>query len=404
MYFFKTIPIFSLFERLCSPRADIILGNRVVDLSAPRREKKMLDQDLGAWLRLLTTPRVGNVTARKLLTELGSPQAIFEANINTLQGIIGAPLATNLQQQPSGLEHLLAQTESWLALGDDRHLIPLGSPHYPPALLEMADPPLLLHVMGELGILSHPRKVAMVGSRNPTPQGAENARAFAQSLSDAGVCVVSGLALGIDGAAHHGALQGSTGSIGVVGTGLDRVYPKSHHALAHAVAVNGALVSEYVLGTGPLPANFPKRNRIIAGLSQATLVVEATLDSGSLITANLANDMGREVLAIPGSIHAPQSKGCHNLIRQGAKLVESARDVLEDLQVQLPVVLVDTPKHAAPDCAVLNALGHDPVSLDELQARTGLNTASLQARLWELEMNGVLHRLPGGLFQQAAMA
>ena len=378
----------------------------------------MMNTEQRAWLRLMATPRVGNSTARKLLSVLGSPEAVVQASFDTLQGLVGAPLASALREEPERFEGLLAQTEAWLAESPDRHLVSLGSPHYPQTLLEMADPPLLLHVMGQLNILNHPRKVAMVGSRNPTPQGSENARAFAQALSDAGVCVVSGLALGIDGAAHQGALEGSTGSIAVVGTGLDRVYPKAHHALAHALAQNGALVSEYLMGTGPLPSNFPKRNRIIAGLSQATLVVEATLDSGSLITANLANEMGREVLAIPGSIHAPQSKGCHSLIRQGAKLVENARDVLEDLQVQLPLVGLDQaqgtragtcPKHD-PDietrghCAVIQALGFDPVSLDELQARTGLETPALQARLWELEMQGCLNRLPGGLFQQAAMA
>ncbi len=377
-----------------------------------------MNNEMRAWLRLMATPRVGNTTARKLLAALGSPEAIVDASVDTLQGLVGVPLAMALKQTPERFEQLLEQTESWLAQGADRHLVPLGSPHYPQALLEMADPPLLLHVMGQLPMLNHPRKVAMVGSRNPTPQGSENARAFAHALSDAGVCVVSGLALGIDGAAHQGSLQGATGGIAVVGTGLDRVYPKSHHALAHALALNGALVSEYLLGTGPLPGNFPKRNRIIAGLSQATLVVEATLDSGSLITANLANEMGREVLAIPGSIHAPQSKGCHSLIRQGAKLVESARDVLEDLQVQLPLVLEDeahstganadqpndTASGAHTPCPVLNALGYDPVGLDELQARTGMSTPALQARLWELEMQGALNRLPGGLFQQAAMA
>lgn len=372
----------------------------------------MMNTELRAWLRLMATPRVGNSTARKLLTVLGSPEAVVHASFDTLQGLVGAPLATALGQEPERFDALLAQTEAWLSQGPDRHLVPLGSPHYPQALLEMADPPLLLHVMGQLNMLNHPRKVAMVGSRNPTPQGTENARAFAHALSDAGVCVVSGLALGIDGAAHQGSLQGRTGGIAVVGTGLDRVYPKAHHALAHALAQHGALVSEYLIGTGPLPGNFPKRNRIIAGLSQATLVVEATLDSGSLITANLANEMGREVLAIPGSIHAPQSKGCHSLIRQGAKLVESARDVLEDLQVQMRLALdnaAETTNHAptnptAPTCAVLKALGYDPVGLDELQARTGLDTPALQARLWELEMAGALNRLPGGLFQQAAMA
>ena len=364
----------------------------------------MMNNEMRAWLRLMATPRVGNVTARKLLAAMGSPEAIVDASVDTLQGLVGVPLAMALKQTPERFEQLLEQTESWLTQGADRHLVPLGSPHYPQALLEMADPPLLLHVMGQLHMLNHPRKVAMVGSRNPTPQGSENARAFAHALSDAGVCVVSGLALGIDGAAHQGSLQGATGGIAVVGTGLDRVYPKSHHALAHALAHNGALISEYLLGTGPLPGNFPKRNRIIAGLSQATLVVEATLDSGSLITANLANEMGREVLAIPGSIHAPQSKGCHSLIRQGAKLVESARDVLEDLQVQLPLVLVEEAQQTPHRCAVIKALGYDPVSLDELQARTGLDTPALQARLWELEMEGALNRLPGGLFQQAALA
>ena len=215
------------------------------------------------WLRLMATPRVGGATARKLLTALGSPQAIFEASVDTLQGLVGVPLAMALRQTPERFEQLLEQTNAWLAQSGDRHLIALGSPHYPQALLEMADPPLLLHVMGQLSILNHPRKVAMVGSRNPTPQGSENARAFAHALSDAGVCVVSGLALGIDGAAHQGSLQGATGGIAVVGTGLDRVYPKSHHALAHALSENGALVSEYLLGMGPLPGNFPKRNRII---------------------------------------------------------------------------------------------------------------------------------------------
>lgn len=373
--------------------------------------------ELSAWLRLIITPRVGAVTARKLLTVLGSPQAIFEASVDTLQSLVGVPLAVALQHEPKGFEALLAQTEAWLNQGEDHHLVPLGSPHYPQPLLEIPDPPLLLHVMGQLSILNHPHKVAMVGSRNPTPQGAENARTFALALSEAGVCVVSGLALGIDGAAHRGALQGPTGSIGVVGTGLDRVYPKSHHALAHSMSTHGALVSEYVLGTGPLPSNFPKRNRIIAGLSQATLVVEATLDSGSLITAHLANDMGRDVLAIPGSIHAPQSKGCHTLIRQGAKLVESARDVLDDLHLQLPLIETENTEQRSPDstldpgnpatatsCVVLKALGYDPVSLDELQARTGLDTPTLQARLWELEMQGALNRLPGGMFQQAARA
>lgn len=371
----------------------------------------MLNTEQRAWLRLVATPKVGPVAARKLLAGLGAPEAIFDASAAALAALVGDKLAQALRQPPEHWEALQHATNQWLDGGDDRHLMALGDSDYPSVLLETSDPPVLLHLMGQRPMLQHARKVAIVGSRNPTPQGLDNARAFAHALSDAGVCVVSGLALGIDGAAHQGALQGPTGSIAVVGTGLDRVYPKSHHALAHALTQQGVLISEYPIGTGPLPANFPKRNRLIAGLSQGTLVVEAALESGSLITAQLATDMGREVFAIPGSIHATQSKGCHALIRQGAKLVEAARDVLEDLQFQRPLPLEASPNTAAaalsaqatPD-AVLNALGHDPTDLDTLQARTGLTTADLQARLWTLEMQGALRRLPGGLFQQTATA
>jgi len=252
--------------------------------------------------------------------------------------------------------------------------------------------------------LHHPQRLAIVGSRNPTPQGQANAHQFAQALSQTGVCIVSGLALGVDGAAHEGALEGGSPTIAVVGTGLDRVYPKRHLNLAHRIAAQGAIVSEYPLGTPPLAAHFPQRNRLIAGLSQGTLVVEAALQSGSLITARLAAEQGREVFAIPGSIHAPQSKGCHALIRQGAKLVESANDILEDLRLPTSSSLpFDAPSSAKED-ALLEALGHDPVSLDALQARTGLDTATLQARLLELELEGQVGRLPGGLLQRIGSA
>lgn len=240
-----------------------------------------------------------------------------------------------------------------------------------------------------------------VCSRNPTPQGALNARQFAQALGQAGVCVVSGLALGVDGAAHEGALQGGGLTIAVVGTGLDRVYPSRHRDLAHRIAERGALVSEYPLGTPPLSPNFPRRNRIIAGLSQGTLVVEATLQSGSLITARQAAEQGREVFAIPGSIHAPQARGCHALIRQGAKLVESAQDILEELRVPDPFRLAQPSAPAAEEADDLLAMmGYDAVSLDALQARCGRDTASLQARLLELELDGHIVRLPGGLLQR----
>jgi DNA processing protein len=257
----------------------------------------------------------------------------------------------------------------------------------------------------------------MVGSRNPTPQGAENARAFACSLAASGLTVVSGLALGVDGASHEGALQGAAvgqlATIAVVGTGLDRVYPRQHRDLAHRIAQNGLILSEYPLGTPPLSPNFPRRNRLISGLSQATLVVEAALPSGSLITAKQALEQGRDVMAIPGSIHATQSKGCHALIKQGAKLVESAQDVLEELRLPVPDAqqMLNLDKQAPedafsggdPERALLRALGHDPVGLDALQARCGWPTAQLQAQLLELELMGQVGRLPGGLFQRIGL-
>jgi DNA processing protein len=289
----------------------------------------------------------------------------------------------------------------------------LGDPHYPPELLQLADPPLMLYVAGQtertLG-----NAVAIVGSRNPTPQGAEIATQFGEALCEAGLCVVSGLALGVDGAAHTGALRAGKTSerwhtVAVVGTGLDRVYPSKHKVLAQHIASQGLLISEYPLGTAPLPHNFPKRNRIIAALGLGTLVVEAALKSGSLITAKMALDLNREVLAIPGSIYATQSHGCHALIRQGAKLVENAQDVLEELQLapQQQVHLFadalgseDDAPASSDEHPLLTHMGFAPVSLDALQARCELDTATLQAQLLTLELDGSVGRLPGGLFQR----
>jgi DNA processing protein len=255
----------------------------------------------------------------------------------------------------------------------------------------------------------------MVGSRNPTPQGEVNARQFAQTFGAAGWCVVSGMALGVDGAAHDGALMGGGHTVAVVGTGLDRVYPKKHLNLAHRIAERGLIISEFPLGTPPLTANFPRRNRIISGLSHGTLVIEAALQSGSLITARLAAEQGKEVFAIPGSIHSPQSRGCHLLIKQGAKLVESAQDVMEELRLPLSfaasevaeATTVDdmTPTEAEKaEPPLLKALGFDAASLDALQARTGWPTPQLQAQLLELELSGEVARLPGGLFVRIASA
>jgi DNA processing protein len=367
----------------------------------------MAPHELAAWLRLLGTPGVGIDSARKLLAAFGPPEAVFKQERPALHAVVGPRLALSLLTPPDDLAATIDTTTTWLAGGTNRHILSLDDPRFPPELLQMADPPLLLYVLGQIDTLQHPQRLAIVGSRNPTPQGEQNARQFAQALGEAGVCVVSGLALGVDGAAHEGALAGGAPTLAVVGTGLDRVYPKRHLALAHRIAAQGALISEYPLGTPPLPGNFPRRNRLIAGLSQGTLVVEAALQSGSLITARLAAEQGREVFAIPGSIHAPQSRGCHALIRQGAKLVESAQDILEDLRITTPNAQVKPTSIADPLVdpeGLLRAMGFDPVSLDALQARTGLDTATLQARLLELELQDAVGRLPGGLLQRLAQS
>jgi DNA processing protein len=366
--------------------------------------------ELGAWLRLLQTPGIGPETARKLLAAFGPPQAIWTQSQREWARVVSTRIALAMAQDPQELQALLRKTWAWLeADPEHRAIVTLGDKDYPAALLQTEDPPALLYVMGQinqLGCLQASQTMAMVGSRNPTPQGRLNAQAFARSLSQAGFSIVSGLALGVDGAAHEGALEGASlgqlATIAVVGTGLDRVYPRSHLQLAHRIAQQGLILSEYPLGTPPRAENFPRRNRIISGLSQGTLVVEAALESGSLITARQALDQGREVFAIPGSIHSPQSKGCHALIRQGAKLVESAQDILEELHpdsslTQMPLTL--EPASAA-ETGLLAHLGHDPVNLDNLQARTGLDTAHLQAELLDLELAGQVERLPGGLFQR----
>jgi DNA processing protein len=377
-------------------------------------------QELGAWLRLTLSPGVGNETARRLLTAFGSPQAIFDQSAASLrQADSSDKLINALQTEPPELAALLQTTRDWLGAGNDRCVAPIGDAAYPAPLLNIEDPPLMLYMLGaEVNRAQKAPEIianslAIVGSRNPTPQGESNARQFARSFAESGICVVSGLAMGVDGAAHDGALLGGGQTIAVVGTGLDRVYPKKHLALAHRIAQQGMIISEFPLGTPPLMANFPRRNRIISGLTRGTLVVEAALKSGSLITARLAAEQGKEVFAIPGSIHSPQSRGCHALIKQGAKLVELAQDVLEELNL-MPAGFGRLPESAessgeshaepSPEDPLLAALGFDAASLDELQARTGLDTPRLQAKLLELEMEGRLARLPGGYFQRLTVA
>ena len=369
--------------------------------------------ELAAWLRLSLTPDVGNTAARRLLAAFGLPQDVFGQSSAALGQLVSSVQARALATQPESLPAQLEATLQWL--GDPRaavrrRILTLGDADYPAGLLHTEDPPLMLYLMGELD-RPWPAGIAVVGSRNPTPQGLANARQFSRSFAQAGFTVVSGLALGVDAAAHEGALDaaaaGRLATIAVVGTGLDRVYPRQHLELAHRVAQHGLLVSEYPLGTPPLPPNFPKRNRIIAALSQGTVVVEAALRSGSLITARQAAEQGRDVFAIPGSIHSPQSRGCHALLKQGAKLVETAQDVLEELSLPQRAGRAPTAL-SPPSCdeaqpersGLLAALGFDPVSLDALVARTGVAAAHLQAQLLELELQGEVARLPGGLFQR----
>jgi DNA processing protein len=324
-------------------------------------------ESLKAWLRLSLTPGVGNITARALLLRFGLPEAVFEQSTSELQTIVSSAIGQQLRLIPLGLEDALETTWEWLQTQADlgaakvahKRLLTLADSDYPSSLMLTPDPPCLLYVLGQtqhLHLLSPPahqapRAIAVVGSRNPTPQGRLNAHDFAVHLAQAGLTVVSGLALGVDTAAHQGALKGGSPhhplhTVAVVGTGLDRVYPHQNHALALKIAAHGLLISEYPLNTPPLTSNFPQRNRLIAGLSQGCLVVEAAARSGSLITAKQALDLGKEVFAIPGSIHTTVSKGCHDLIKQGAKLVDCAQDILEELK-DLPAV--DWHTTSAPD-------------------------------------------------------
>lgn len=405
-------------------------------------------ESLQAWLRLSLTPGVGNKTARALLQGYGLPERIFQQSPAKLQTLVSPAISQQLCTLPAELEALLDVTWEWLntpaplrmasykprqtegaVIG--KRLLTLADPDYPQSLMLTPDPPLMLYAMGQTQHLhwlsppplQAPRAVAIVGSRNPTPQGSLNAQDFAHSLSQAGLTVISGLALGIDTAAHKGALAGGTlanplHTVAVVGTGLDRVYPHQNHALAQHIAQQGLLLSEYPLNTPPLMANFPKRNRLIAGLSQGCLVVEAALRSGSLITAKQAVDMGKEVFAIPGSIHTTVAKGCHDLIKQGAKLVDNAQDILEEMkdlpspsmalkqcspsEIATPATDNKGRRHSSPSHAqgIAVHLGHVPVGLDELQRRSGLPTSQLQAELFQMELAGTLGRLPGGLYQQ----
>jgi DNA processing protein len=348
-----------------------------------------------AWLRLCHAPGVGAAELRRLHAAFGSAAAVLEAPLREVREQAGEPIASAIEAARSvdWPEH----TRRWLSLPDCR-LVAAGEPNYPASLSEIHDWPPLLYVVGRARLLSAP-SIAVVGSRTATAQGMATARAFARALSDAGLSVVSGLALGIDAAAHRGGLDGASASVAVLGTGPDLVYPSTNRALAHELARLGALVSEFPPGLRARPDHFPRRNRIISGLAHGCLVVEAGLDSGSLITARLALEQGREVFAIPGSIHSPVSKGCHLLIKQGAKLVESVDDILEELRF-VPVALPAARASGTAADSGLRWPGAEPADADALAAASGLTHAQVSAILLRLEITGEVACLPGGRYQR----
>lgn len=357
-----------------------------------------LDADLEAWLRLSLLQGLGPQSLRKLLVALGTPADILAASQRELAAVVPEKTATAIRNGGADAT-AIAAVESWLADAAN-HVITLADAEYPRALLEIPDPPPLLYVKGRLDLLNRPG-FAIVGSRNATAQGTGNAEAFAETLSNAGLTIVSGLASGVDAAAHRGGLGGTGSTVAVVGTGLDIVYPARNRELAHRIAGEGALISEFALGIPALAANFPRRNRLICGLSRGVLVVEAAVSSGSLITARLAADQGREVFAIPGSIHSPLAKGCHALIKQGAKLVESAQDVLEELGYAVrSAAAAEASLATSTEHPLFIHLGFDPVDVDTLLQRSGLAAAALNTALTDLELSGQIEGLPGGRWQR----
>ena len=360
--------------------------------------------DLKLWLALNQIPGLGNAGICQLLAKFGSPDAIFSASISQLREIVDVEIARKINH---GVDiETITPTLEWLKK-DNAHVVTLADSTYPQKLLEISNPPVVLYAIGNVHWLNHP-SIAMVGSRSATPQGEKNAEEFAMSLCNHGLCVVSGMALGIDGAAHRGALKANGATIAVVGTGLDIVYPARHRDLAHKIAERGLIISEFPLGTPSKAQNFPRRNRLISGLSLGCLVVEANIDSGSLITARLSVEQGREVFAIPGSIHSPVSKGCHQLIKQGAKLVENTQDILEELKNMLPsnspsglIANLDS-EGSEPSQAntVIAYMGFDAINFETLLTMTGLTTEALSSMLMLLELENKVAVLTGGRYQR----
>lgn len=354
--------------------------------------------ELADWLRLTLAPGIGGETQRKLLSAFGLPNQIFAASAATLARTIPLKQVERLLSQDSEKE--IAAALAWAAEPGNA-ILSLADAAYPQHLLNAPDPPTVLYVKGHAELLNAPA-LAIVGSRNATPQGESNAEAFAVALADAGLTIVSGLALGIDAAAHRGGLRGRGSTIAVIGTGIDRVYPARNQGLARDIAARGVIISEFPLGTPALRENFPRRNRVISGLARGCLVVEAAEHSGSLITARLAGEQGRDVFAIPGSIHSPLSKGCHKLIKQGAKLVDDARDILDELGLAIAadIAAAAAPIPTAETARLLDCIGFDPCDMDTLASRSGLTAERLYAILLQMELDGRIASLPGGRFQR----
>ena len=358
-------------------------------------------KDAAAWLRLTLVPGVSPTAQRKLLRVFGLPEQALASRGRDVASVVGEEDAALLAKGPDAA--LLERTLRWL---DEpaHHLLTLADAEYPRALLQSGAAPTVLYAVGRIELLNAP-SLAIVGSRNATPQGIRDAESFAQDLAAAGLTIVSGLALGIDAAAHRGGLAQRGSTVAVLGTGPDRIYPRDHRALAHEIAQRGCLASEFPLGTSPTPGNFPQRNRLISGLSLGVLVVEAADRSGSLITARCAGEQGREVFAMPGSIHSPLAKGCHRLIGEGAKLVECANDVLVELRMA-------PPRDPAPQkgaggvadrgeiAAFLRAMGHGPVTIDEMVLATKREASEVSCQLARLELEGRVETLAGGRFQR----
>jgi DNA processing protein len=370
--------------------------------SSTRRER------LRAWLILARAPGLGPRTAARLVEGFGDPSRVLAARRGELlaAGLKSSIIDAILDPRESAADSDLAWAE-----GEGVQIIAMDDPRYPPLLAQVSAPPILLFVRGDPEVLKDPT-LAMVGSRNPTPAGRETTRELARHLAACGLTIASGLAIGIDAAAHEGALERGR-TIAVLGTGPDRVYPAAHRDLARRIARNGALVTEYPPGSAPVGRNFPRRNRIISGLSLGTLVTEAAIESGSLITARYASEQGREVFAMPGSVHNPLARGCHALIKDGAKLVESATDVLQELGPLLGSLVFDAVEPTesrtkdavsldAEYLKVLEILGHDPVSTDELIQRTGLPAQNIASMLLLLELEGYVSSCPGGRYCRSA--